>query len=103
MWVKAHDTQANKRGEEPYKVRLANEIAGGRFAYKNTARWSGAESGMVTIPGTRRMWQTTDGSQRTRNHLGSAFPIEEFARLLGHWLSVGSINGDQVVVADAAL
>ena len=42
MWVKAHDTQANKRGEEPYRVRLASEIFGKRVAYQKTANWEGA-------------------------------------------------------------
>ena len=32
MWVKTHDTQANKRGEEQYKIRLAAEIFGKRVA-----------------------------------------------------------------------
>ena len=28
MWVKAYDTQANKRGEEPYRIRHAQELEG---------------------------------------------------------------------------
>ena len=50
MWVKAHDTQANERGEEPYRVRLASEIFGKRVAYQKTAVWPGQETGTVNDP-----------------------------------------------------
>src|SRR5271167_961589 len=91
MWVKAHDTQANKRGEEPYRVRLASEISGKRVAYQKTAKWSGQESGTVTIPGTKRMWQRRDtATKTTRHYVGAEFPLDEFARFLGHWLAEGS-------------
>ncbi|HEY3960153.1 MAG TPA: FAD-dependent thymidylate synthase, partial [Solirubrobacteraceae bacterium] len=100
MWVKAHDTQANKRGEEPYRVRLASEIIGKRVAYQKTAIWHGQESGTVEIPGTKRVWRahnrTTD---TTRHYIGSEFPLEEFARFLGHWLAEGSLNGHQICIA----
>jgi thymidylate synthase ThyX len=100
MWVKAHDTQANKRGEEPYRVRLASEIFGKRVAYQKTARWAGQESGMVRVPGTKRMWShPATGTETTRHYIGSEFPLVEFARFLGHWLAEGSINGHQIVIA----
>ena len=100
MWVKAHDTQANKRGEEPYKVRLASEIVGKRVAYQKTAIWDGQESGIVEIPGTKRVWQRTDTfTETTRHYVGSTFPLKEFARFLGHWLAEGSLNGHQICIA----
>jgi thymidylate synthase ThyX len=100
MWVKAHDTQANKRGEEPYRVRLASEIFGKRVAYQKTAQWSGQESGTVSVPGTKRMWRYRGGDkQATRHYLGSEFPLEEFAQFLGHWLAEGSLNGHQICIA----
>jgi thymidylate synthase ThyX len=100
MWVKAHDTQANKRGEEPYRVRLANEIFGKRVAYQKTAQWCGQESGTVTIPGTKRIYQLRKGgTETTRHYIGSEFPLVEFAQFLGHWLAEGSINGHQIVIA----
>src|SRR5208282_2273367 len=90
MWVKAYDTQANKRGEEPYRVRLAGEIFGKRVAYQKTAGWSGQESGTVKLPGTRRVWQVREtGTQAARCYVGSEFPLEEFAQFLGHWLAEG--------------
>ena len=99
MWVKAHDTQANRRGEEPYRTRLAKEILGKRVAYQKTATWQGQESGTVEIPGTKRTWQYADGSERVRHYVGSAFPLSEFARFLGHWLAEGSLNGHQICIA----
>jgi thymidylate synthase ThyX len=100
MWVKAHDTQANKRGEEPYRVRLASEIFGKRVAYQKTATWHGQESGNVEIPGTKRVWQARDAdTETTRHYVGRAFPLHEFARFLGHWLSEGSLNGHQICIA----
>jgi thymidylate synthase ThyX len=100
MWVKAHDTQANKRGEEPYRVRLASEIFGRRVAYQKTATWHGQETGTVEIPGTKRMWKARDrATNTTRHYVGSAFPLKEFARFLGHWLAEGSLNGHQICIA----
>jgi thymidylate synthase ThyX len=100
MWVKAQDTQANKRGEEPYRVRLASEIFGRRVAYQKTATWHGQETGTVEIPGTKRMWKARDrATNTTRHYVGSAFPLKEFARFLGHWLAEGSLNGHQICIA----
>jgi thymidylate synthase ThyX len=100
MWVKAHDTQANKRGEEPYRIRHASEIFGKRVAYQKTATWHGQETGTVSIPGTKRMWQARNRTTKTtRHYLGSSFPLEEFAKFLGHWLAEGSLNGHQICIA----
>lgn len=100
MWVKAYDTQANKRGEEPYRVRFAEDIIGKRVAYQKTARWVGQEDGTVEIPGTKRVWQRRDsGAQATRHYMGAEFPLIEFARFLGHWLAEGSLNGHQICIA----
>jgi hypothetical protein len=100
MWVRAHDTQANKRSEEPYRVRLAGEIFGRRVAYQKAAIWRGQESGMVEIPGTKRVWQARNRTTNTtRHYVGSEFPLEEFARFLGHWLAEGSLNGHQICIA----
>ncbi len=100
MWVKAYDTQANRRGEEPYRVRLASEIMGKRVAYQKTVLWHGQESGSVAIPGTKRTWQTkAAGASVTRHYVGDEFPLQEFARFLGHWLAEGCLNGHQIVLA----
>jgi thymidylate synthase ThyX len=100
MWVKSHDTQANERGEEPYRVQLAHDIFGKRVAYQKTVTWRGQEQGTVRIPGTKRVWQAHDRTTKTtRHYVGSEFPLREFARFLGHWLAEGSINGHQICIA----
>jgi thymidylate synthase ThyX len=100
MWVKPYDTQANKRGEENYQVRHAEEIFGKRVQYQKTAVWHGQESGHVEIPGTKRMWTRHDrATQTTRHYLGARFPLVEFARFLGHWLAEGCLNGHQICIA----
>jgi thymidylate synthase ThyX len=100
MWVKAHDTRANRRGEEPYRVRFANEICGKRVAYQKTAIWVGQEDGTVEIPGTKRVWRTPASAIETvRHYVGAQFPLAEFARFLGHWLAEGSLNGHQICIA----
>ena len=100
MWVQAHDTQAAKRGEEPYRIRHAEEILGRRVHYCKTASWQGQEDGYVEIPGTKCVWSHRDsGTEVVRNYVGSKFPLIEFARFLGHWLAEGSLNGHQIVIA----
>jgi thymidylate synthase ThyX len=100
MWIRAYDRRARRRGEEPYRVQLAHEIYGKRVEYQKTAVWHGQEAGTVTIPGTVRMWQRKDtGTEVTRRYVGSEFPLEEFARFLGHWLAEGSLNKHQICLA----
>ena len=38
-------------------------------------------------------------TKTTRHYVGSEFPLEEFARFLGHWLAEGSLNGHQICIA----
>ena len=100
MWVKAYDTRANQRGEEPYRIRHATELLGRRVQYCKTAVWQGQEDGWVEIPGTKRVWShRVTGTEVVRNYVGSRFPLIEFARFLGHWLAEGSLNGHQIVIA----
>jgi thymidylate synthase ThyX len=100
MWVKAHDTRANRRGKERHRVRLASEILGKRVAYQKTAIWHGQDEGTVSIPGTKRTWSRADTRTRVvRHYVGSSFPLREFARFLGHWLAEGSLNGHQICIA----
>jgi thymidylate synthase ThyX len=100
MWVRAFDVRARRRDEEPYRVQLAHEIFGKRVEYQKTAVWHGQETGTVAIPGTVRIWQRKDtGATATRHYVGSEFPLEEFARFLGHWLAEGSLNQHQICLA----
>jgi thymidylate synthase ThyX len=100
MWIRAQDTQARKRGEEPFRVRHAHEIFRKRVSYLKTAVWRGQEAGEVEIPGTKRVYQCHDrATKATRHYLGRHFPLREFARFLGYWLAEGSLNGHQIRIA----
>ncbi len=100
MWVRKFDTQAAKRGEQPYRIELASGIMGKRVQYQKTARWEGQDGGVIRVPGTYRTYQRHDRDRTaTRYYPGAEFPAEPFARFLGHWLAEGSINGHQIVLA----
>ena len=100
MWVRRHDTQAAKRGEQPYRIEQASAILGKRVHYQKTARWEGQEGGLVSISATFRSYQRHDRDRpATRYYPGAEFPAEAFSRFLGHWLAEGSINGHQIVLA----
>ena len=63
MWVKAHDTQANKRGEEPYRVRHAERDL--RETRRVPEDGDLARTGIrrrSRFPGTKRVWQRDDRS-----------------------------------------
>jgi hypothetical protein len=100
MWIRRHDTQAAKRGEQPYAVELAHEIFGKRVHYQKTARWTGQEEGVVELPTTSRQWVRSDtGTTTVREYTGVKLPLRAFARFLGWWLAEGSLNGHQIIVA----
>src|SRR3954454_10613932 len=102
MWVRRHDTQAARRHEEPFAVRLAHEIRGKRVSYQKTARWSGQDEGTVEIGGTERSWARRDtGATVTRTYAPATFPLRAFARFLGWWLAEGSLNRHQIVIAQS--
>ncbi len=51
MWVKAHDTQANKRGEAPYRVRhAARDLRQTRLRIRRPPSGSGQECGVLRSP-----------------------------------------------------
>ncbi|MDE3131693.1 MAG: FAD-dependent thymidylate synthase, partial [Acidobacteriota bacterium] len=100
MWVRARDTQAARRGDPQFHIRHAEELIGRRVAYRKTAAWHGQEDGVVELPGTKRVSARADSdSAVVRHYVGNAFPLIEFARVLGHWLAEGSLGGQQIVVA----
>lgn len=52
------------------------------------------------IPSTSRTWKRSDnGVHCVRTYPGVAFPAKPFARFLGYFLSEGSTNGHQIVLA----
>lgn len=100
MWVQPVDTQAYRRGEQPYVIREAQEIQGKRMRYQKCAGWTGEDPGEVVIPATERRWERSDnGAETVRAYPEARFPVRPFARFLGYFLSEGSINRHHICLA----
>ena len=100
MWIQRHDTQAARRGEQPFAIETAEKILHKRVTYQKNARWTGCSPDHIWIPETYRTYQRSDRNRpATRTYSSVAFPIEPFARFLGYYLAEGSINGHQIVLA----
>jgi thymidylate synthase ThyX len=100
MWVQRYDTQAAKRGQQPFAVETAESILHKRVKYQKCAQWFGTTEDRVHIPETYRTYKRRDREAPARRiYPGVSFPIEPFARFLGYYLSEGSLNGHQIVLA----
>jgi len=100
MWIQRHDTQAAKRGEQPFTIETARGILHKRVKYQKNAKWVGCSPENITIPETYRTYRRSDrGNPTTRTYPSVSFPIESFARFLGYYLAEGCINGHQIVLA----
>ena len=99
MWVRRHDTQAARRGEQTYGVERPAAISGKRVQYQKTAKWTGQESGFVELPCAVRSLVYPDGrSNGKRTYAAISFPIRAFAKFLGWYLAEGSLNRHQIVL-----
>ena len=100
MWIQRVDTQAAKRGEQPWGIELAKDILHKRVRYEKGAKWTGMRVEEVHLPATTRSWVRSDtGKLVTRTYPGATFPAKPFARLLGWYLAEGSINQHQICIA----
>lgn len=100
LWVQRVDTRAARRGEQPFGLEMAGALLHKRVRYDKTARWQCGNDADVEIPSAVRSWTRSDnGAYCTRNYPGVAFPARAFARFLGYFLSEGSINGHQIILA----
>ena len=100
MWIRRHDTQRARRGEQDFAVATARNILHKRVQYQKYARWTGCSPDRVTIPSTQRTSERADRDKpATRLYPGVSFPIEPFARFLGYYLSEGCVNGHQIILA----
>lgn len=100
MWVKRHDTQAAKRGEQPYGIETAEAILHKRVRYQKTAHWDVEGPDEIHIPATMRTYTRSDtGREVTRTHEGMTFPAEAFARFLGFYMAEGCVNRDYIQLA----
>lgn len=100
MWVQRVDTQAARRGEQPFGIERATEIFHKRVRYQKCALWQGGEPETVHIEGTSRSWRRRDTDTLTvRHYPGVDLPTESFARFLGYYLAEGCINNHLIVLA----
>lgn len=99
MWVQKVDTQAAKRGEEPFAIHQPAAILNKRVRYQKCAKWDGMEIETVSIPETTRSYRRRIGrAEITRSYAGRDFPAAEFAKFLGFYLSEGCVNGHNIVL-----
>lgn len=100
MWVQRVDTQAAKRGKQPWGIELAKDLLHKRVRYEKGAEWIGEEVEQVTLPATTRSWVRSDtGKVITRSYDGRSFPAVPFARFLGWYLAEGYVNRHQICIA----
>ena len=100
MWIQRVDTQAAKRGEQPWGIELAKDIMHKRVRYEKGAKWVGEHFEEIHLPSTTRSWIRSDsGKHVTRTYPGVSFPAKPFARLLGWYLAEGCINRHQICIA----
>jgi thymidylate synthase ThyX len=100
MWIRRHDTQRARRGDQVFAVETAEDILHKRVHYQKYAKWTGCSPDRVTIPPTHRTYQRADRAKpATRLYPGVSFPIEPFARFLGYYLAEGCVNGHVISLA----
>ena len=100
LWVQRVDTRAARRGEQPFGIEAPGALLHKRVRYEKTARWHCGTDADVRIPSTVRAWTRPDnGAHCVRTYPGVVFPARPFARFLGYFLSEGSINGHQIILA----
>ena len=100
LWIRQFDTQAARRGEQPWEIARPANIHHKRVQYRKCATWHGQEDGVVNIPPTARSHVRKDTGRRvTRHYPGKEFPLIPFARFLGHYLAEGCINRHQICIA----
>ena len=75
MWVQRYDTQAAKRGEQPFAVEPAENLLHLRVKYQKSARWTGTMPDSIPIWATERRWRRSDnGAHCVRLYPGDPFP-----------------------------
>ncbi|WP_149258639.1 LAGLIDADG family homing endonuclease [Actinomadura sp. K4S16] len=100
LWVQRVDTRAARRGEQSYALETPGALMHKRVRYDKTARWLRGADPEVRVPSTSRVWTRSDnGARCLRTYPGRAFPARAFAAFLGYFISEGSINGNQIILA----
>jgi len=92
MYVQKHDTQAAKRGEEPWQLVPVEEIYGKRVKYKRNACMRQEGVRYVTIPDFVTVQGNRWGEEQPHTRKGREVSANLFARFLGYWLAEGSLE-----------
>jgi thymidylate synthase ThyX len=92
MYVQKHDTQAAKRGEEPWQLIQAQDIVGKRVSYKRDAEQRLSLRTSFKIPDFSTTQGNRWGTEQAHTRKGGEFTTRQFARFLGYWLSEGSLE-----------
>jgi len=92
LFVRKHDTQAARRGEQPWEKAAAQDVAGKRVHHLKTVLWRGSEPEKLAVPGTERRWQRRDtGTLTVRQYPGWSVSAEVWAKWLGWYLAEGHL------------
>jgi hypothetical protein len=94
MWVQPIDTQAYRRGEQPFQLVPAIDLLHKRVRYqKGGVVWRRETPSSISIPGTDRGFRRSDtGTDVVRHYNGTEFDAYAFARFLGWFITEGSLG-----------
>jgi len=92
LYVQKHDTQAAKRGEEPWQLIPAQDIAGKRVKYRRNAVIRPEGPVMFEIPNFVTEQGNRFGRVQPHTRKGRSIPATLYAKFLGYWLSEGGLD-----------
>jgi thymidylate synthase ThyX len=95
MYVQFYDTQAAKRGQEPYGIKQASEIVHRRVRYKKDALWDAPDRETVALPLTQRTFERVLHEKlivQSRTYQQAVFAADPFWAFLGYFVSEGFLG-----------
>jgi thymidylate synthase ThyX/intein/homing endonuclease len=95
MVVQKFDTQAARRGEEPWRIMTAKEVAGRRVSYRKDGVWRGETPDFFVIPSEGYQYEASNqfgGFTSTRVKPAVTVSTKLFAEFLGYWLAEGHLD-----------
>lgn len=93
LYIKKHDTQAARRKEETWSIRVPEEIYGKRVHYKCDAIWVGENPSHIEIPDVSVIAKTKRvGGTREIVCAGTRIRTRVFVEFLGYWLAEGHLD-----------
>lgn len=92
LYVQKHDTQAAKRGKEPWQLIAAEDITGKRVSHKRDAQPRSGGIDTITIPDFVTEQRNSRGRTQLHTRKGRTLSSTVFAKFLGYWLAGGSLD-----------